>query len=521
MNRDTAAARRYHAETAHSPQSVRTSGHALDWEIKPSPFKIYPDLVPAPLDRDFPALGTDVLRALSGEPPGRAERLDRSRLAALLHFSAGITKHRVYPGGGEVFFRAAPSTGALYQTEVYVVAGAVDGLGAGVYHFSPGDFALRPLRARADFRAVLAVAAADDAIAAAPATLVTSAIYWRNTWKYRARGYRHLFWDAGTLLANLLGAARALALPARLVTGFVEREVNGLLGLDPEKEGALVLVPVGAEGAPAPIAPIVSPLAHAVIPLSSREVDEPLLRDAYANSSFDAEAEVIEWRDGPALGAGAGSRPGGVPVALPAPREEAGRALDDTILARGSTRRFSGESISLGDLSTALSHAARAVPADLPGGLPDGCVELYLTVHAVDGLAPGAYHYRSRDHALDQLAPGDFRRESAFLSLEQALGGTSSATVFFLADLAALLERFGNRGYRLANLAAGLCGGRLYLVAYGLGFGATGLTYYDRQVVEFFSPHAAGREAIFVTALGRSARGPASPLIPPPTRPAR
>ena len=185
---------------------MRTSGHTLDWEIKPSPFKIYPDLAPAPLGRELPALGTDVLRALSGEPPGRAERLDRSRLAALLHFSAGITRHRVYPGGGEVFFRAAPSTGALYQTEVYVVAGAVDGLEAGVYHFSPGDFALRPLRAGADFRAVLAVAAADDAVAAAPATLIASAIYWRNTWKYRARGYRHLFWDAGSLLANLLAA---------------------------------------------------------------------------------------------------------------------------------------------------------------------------------------------------------------------------------------------------------------------------------------------------------------------------
>jgi len=84
----------------------------------------------------------------------------------------------------------------------------------------------------------------------------------------------------------------------------------------------------------------------------------------------------------------------------------------------------------------------------------------------------------------------------------------SSATVFFLADLDALLKTFGNRGYRLANLEAGLIGGRLYLCAYAQRFGATGLTFYDRDVVEFFSPHAQGKDAIFVTAIGRSVKGP-------------
>src|SRR5262249_19387652 len=90
-----------------------------------------------------------------------------------------------------------------------------------------------------------------------------------------------------------------------------------------------------------------------------------------------------------------------------------------------------------------------------------------------------------------------------------ALGGASSVTVFFLADLTPLLDRFGNRGYRLANLEAGVMGGRLYLAAYGQRFGATGLTFYDDEVVRFFSPHATGKGAIFVPALGRSVRQPA------------
>ena len=101
---------------------------------------------------------------------------------------------------------------------------------------------------------------------------------------------------------------------------------------------------------------------------------------------------------------------------------------------------------------------------------------------------------------------GDVRADSAFLCLDQALGGTSSVTVFFLADLERVLARLGNRGYRAANLEAGIIGGRLYLAAYAQRFGATGLTFYDKEVVTFFSPHARGEDAIFVTALGRSVK---------------
>jgi len=524
MNRAIESARGFHDRTAHSPESVRAGGHRLVWDIQPSPFKIYADLPPIPLPRDLHALGMDACAALSSRAAGAAP-LDLTRLAAILFFSAGITRTKEYPGGGRQFFRAAPSTGALYQTEIYVVAGAVADLPAGVYHFSPGDFALRPLRA-GDFRGALAVAAADEGIAAAPATVVATAIYWRNTWKYQARGYRHLFWDSGSLLANLLAAATALDLAARLVTGFVEREVNGLLGVDAEKEGALVLAPLGPEGPPAPVAPVVVQLDHRVVPLSSRDVDYPVLRDAYANSSLDSEAEVLDWREqGSAMSAGGGqagaiSRPPLMveeAVALPPPSPTCARTLGETIARRGSTRQFSGEAISARELSTALYHATRGWVADVPAGF----VDLFVNVHAVEGIAPGAYRYQREGHALDMLRLGDFREASAFLTLEQALGGAAGATVFFLADLGAVLARWGNRGYRVANLEAGLIGGRLYLAAYAQGFGATGLTFYDRAVVDFFSPAASGLDAIFVTALGRSVKTHPSTLVAPPTPPRR
>jgi SagB-type dehydrogenase family enzyme len=488
---------------------VRGSGHRLDWETKPLPFKIYPALEPIRLPTELPVPAADTFAALAPEEAASASSvpLDLDRLAALLYFSAGVTRVKTYPGGPQIHFRAAPSTGALYQTEVYVVAGAVEGLPSGVYHFGPGDFSLRPLRS-GDFRAAVATAAADDTIAGQPAVAILSAIYWRNTWKYQARGYRHLFWDAGTLLAQLLATARALGVTARLVTGFVDARLNGLLGLDPSQEGALVAVPLGAAGAPATAPPVITPLSLEVVPLSSREVDYPLLRDAYDNSSLDSEAEVADWRAadwGQVLHSDIGEPPDR--IALPAARPLAGRPLGETIARRGSTREFSGEAVPVEALASALWHATRGFPADVPTGL----VDLYVNVHAVSGLEPGAYVYDREAGGLILLRAGDVRRASAFLCLEQDLGGASSATVFFLADLARVLDRWGNRGYRLANLEAGLIGGRLYLGAYAQAFGATGLTFYDRAVVDFFSPHASGKDALFVTALGRARKRQATP----------
>lgn len=497
-------ARTFHDATAHTPDTVRRSTHGLDWDIKPFPYKVYADLEALPLPREIPPLAVDTLHALDAE--GDASRpLTLEALAAILYYSAGVTRTKTYPGGGEVAFRAAASTGALFQTEVYVVAGEVQGLAPGVYHFCPGDFALRRVRA-GDVRAPLAEAAADPALARRAATVALTAIVWRNTWKYQARGFRHLYWDSGTMLANLLAVAGAAGAAPRLIMGFTDAALAHLLGVDGEREPALALVALGPGGPLAAPGGLV-PVAHAVVPLSSREVDYPRLREMQRASSLATPAAVADWRVQAAARAASRAALAPAPVLtgpvtpLARPRPEAGRGLGDTIQHRGSTRRFSRASIGVADLATALWAATRPVPADVPWGL----VDRFVAVHAVEDLPPGAYRYWPAAHALERLAEGDLRRQSAFLCLEQALGGDAAATIFFLAPLDAVLAACGDRGYRLVNLEAGLAGGRAYLAAYACRFGATGLTFYDDEVVRAFSPAAAGLDAIFVTALGRSA----------------
>ena len=489
-------ARRYHDLTAHSPESVRSGGHTLDWDNKPFPFKVYTDVPGVPLPREIDVLATPTLEAVAAPPHLDRGAVDLGTLASLLYYAAGVTKRKTYAGGGEVLFRAAPSTGALYQTEVYVVTGAMEGLAAGVHHFCPGDFTLRQLR-DVDARAALADAAADEAIARRATTLVLTAIVWRNAWKYRARAYRHLFWDGGTMLANALAVGGALGLAPHLYTAFVDDAVHRLLGLDGEGELAIALLTVGPETPPSPAATPLPPIEHASMPLSRAPVDEPLVTAAHKASALATPAEVAAWRRHTIAPP---SPPAGELVSLPVPETSATRSLGETIQRRGSTRRFSHEPISIDELSAALWAASRPVPQDVPAAL----VDVYVSAHAVTGLAGGTYAYHREAHALERLAAGDFRREAMFLCLEQPLGGDAAATLFFLARLSVLLPAFGERGYRLANLEAGLAGGRAYLAAYALGFGASGLTFYDADVVRFFSPRAANADAIFVVALGRA-----------------
>ena len=504
VNTGGPVARRYHDLTVHTPDSVRAGGHTLDWDNKPFPFKVYTDIPGLPLPREVDVLATPTLAAVAGEGPPAPTTLTLGALASLLYYAAGVTRQKSYPGGGQVLFRAAASTGALYQTEVYVVAGDVPDLPPGVYHFCPGDFTLRRLRDD-DARAVLAEAAADATPGRRAATLALTGIVWRNSWKYRARTYRHLFWDGGTLLANALAAGSALGLAPRLFTGFIDETVHRLLGVDGTREVALALLSVGPETAPASGARAPAPITHATLPLSRDVVDEPLVAQAHAASALATPDEVARWRRGRAPAALPVAAP---TVALPAPDGREGRALGETIQRRGSTRRFAQTSITLDDLGAALWAASRPVPADVPAGLAD----IYMSVHAVDGLSPGTYLYHREAHALEPLDKGAFRRQAAFLTLEQALGGDAAATLFFLSRLDPVLAEFGERGYRLVNLEAGLAGGRAYLAAYARGFGASGLTFYDAEVARFFLPRAAGADAIFVTALGR-ARGGAGDVL--------
>ena len=510
------AARQYHSGTKHSYLSLRTQPHFLDWENKPLPFKIYPTLEVTRLPQDFQDTGKSALSAIAASGVElKGETIpDLETLAQVLFFSAGVTKSRKHPDG-ETFFRAAASTGALYEIELYVIctdirskiqlADSAPALPAGVYHFGVAEFGLRQLRG-GDFRQAIVAATGDDpSVEHAPVIMVCTGVFWRNAWKYRSRTYRHFGWDNGTILANLLAISTALNLPAQIFGGFVDSEVNALLDVQTNREVAFSLVTLGhTQSAPSNAPPIAS-LALPTVPYSAKEIDYVSMRKMHEASSLDSATEVKAWRG-------------------TAPRDEMPPAKDTTtalmplsdtrlpadtveqvIARRGSTRQFSRDPITLTQLSTMLDRASRGIPADFLQPVGSHLNDLYLIVNNVVGLAGGAYVYHWEEKLLELLKRGEFREKAGYLGLEQQIPADAAVHVFFLADLKKILERYGNRGYRAVQLEAGILGGKFYLAAYAQKLGCSGLTFYDDDVVSFFSPHARSKSAIFLIALGRSA----------------
>ena len=508
-NRDTEATLTYHSSTKHSYESIRSNAHFLDWDNKPLPFKIYETLEGIPLPQKPIESGVSALDAISRPPlEGDCQNVpDLETLAQILYYSAGITKRLEYPGGMEVYFRAAACTGALYHIDLYLVCRDLPGLEAGVYHFGPHDFSLRRLRS-GDYLSVLARATVDEpSIARAPVVIVSADTYWRNSWKYQSRAYRHSFWDNGTILANLLAMAAAHNLPARVIVNFVDGEVNRLLGMDGEREVALSLVHLGRVSDLAPDgARDMEELSYETKPLSKTQVDYPAIRAMYEASSLSDEEEVKGLRTTtPTL---AHPEPQGklYPLEPLDDRDMSGTSIEETILRRGSTRRFAREAITFAQLSTALDRATRGVLADFLDPYGSTLNQPYLIVNAVDGLPSGSYLYHREEKALELLRNEDYRRYAGYLGLEQEIPADASADVFFLADLDSILECCGNRGYRMAQLEAAIIGGRLYLAAYAQRLGASGLTFLDDDVIEFFTPWAQGKSVMFLVALGKSVK---------------
>jgi nitroreductase family protein len=139
----------------------------------------------------------------------------------------------------------------------------------------------------------------------------------------------------------------------------------------------------------------------------------------------------------------------------------------------------------------------------VPGDLPPLC-STFVIVHAVHGLEPAVYRFAPTDR-FERVRKGADRRRTAHVCLDQPHGGDAAATIFFTADLDRILPAVGNRGYRAAQLDAGILSGRASLGAYARGLSATGLTFYDDEARRFFGTE---EEPMMYLAVGVNARRP-------------
>lgn len=185
----------------------------------------------------------------------------------------------------------------------------------------------------------------------------------------------------------------------------------------------------------------------------------PLALRAHAASELADEEAVRTWRTQfvgtePKLG-----------------REELARAMR----LRRSVRTYSDRPLARDEVADLLRWSEAPIPADAPS-----VVRQIVTVAAVDGLEPGIYD--AELNLLDARDGRELREAAGFAAMEQEHPRDAAVNVFQMGDLDAIVERFGDRGYRWAQLEAGIRAGRLQIGAFMHGWGAAASTFYDDEV---------------------------------------
>ncbi len=221
----------------------KSLGSNLSWAHKPEIYKSYPSCKTIQLTRNLPEPTisfTEILQRRKSTRTFSPHSLSKLDLAFLLWASTGIQRIEY---GYE--FRTAPSAGALYPIETYIVANNVEDVEKGVYHYNIRNHSLEEL-ATGGFGGVLAHAAMDQEMcAAAPLVFVWTAFFRRSKWKYAQRAYRYIYLDAGHVAENLALAATSIICGSCQIGAFFDDEINSIVGVDGTEESAICLSVVG------------------------------------------------------------------------------------------------------------------------------------------------------------------------------------------------------------------------------------------------------------------------------------
>lgn len=221
----------------------RFLGGYLDWANKPDTYKKYPSAKKISLSKNFPSHLLPLIEVLKKRKSTRSflsKPLPLDILSFLLWASTGVQrKEQGYD------FRTAPSAGALYPIETYLIANNVEDLEKALYHYNIQAHTLEQLTV-GDFAEEIAYSALGQKICIdAPVVFIWTAIFERSKWKYAQRAYRYVYLDAGHIAQNLALSATSIGLGTCQVGAFFDDEINQILGVDGIEESVLYLSVAG------------------------------------------------------------------------------------------------------------------------------------------------------------------------------------------------------------------------------------------------------------------------------------
>ena len=206
------------------------------------PFKTYPKAKRVSLPEPELPSGSlwQALKNRRSRRDFKKESITQKELGLLLWAAQGVTEKI-----SGFLLRTAPSAGALYPVETYLVINRVEELEPGIYHWNIKEQVLEQLKAGDFSREIESACLGQDMCRTASVVFAWSAIFARSTYKYSDRGIRYIFVDAGHICQNLYLACEDLGLGCCAIGAFFDDAVNELLGLDGREEASIYLSAVG------------------------------------------------------------------------------------------------------------------------------------------------------------------------------------------------------------------------------------------------------------------------------------
>jgi SagB-type dehydrogenase family enzyme len=506
-------AQHYHERTKYDPETIETKGHQLDWSQQPSPFKEY-------------KLGTVIDLQYYLHPDSQTSTTDHElfqlghRLSRLLLNTYGLTA-RIPTIMGDHYLRAAPSAGALYPAEIYVISRGTALLPQGIYNYQAKTHSLLQFWDSRVWPALQEGCFWHPVWENTHLAIALTSIFFRSAWRYQDRAYRRIFLDTGHILGNLELAAAMNNYRPHLIGGFHDEKINHMLYLNESQEATIALVAL----ADLLQAEENLPRWRSALP-SQLETDYPQIPDGQLLNYLHNATKLNSDTSGVQ----------GWQLCHPSDGEKNNQAifdkynfpfcnkistftapidwgknlagLENTILKRRSTRAYTGDSINLEELNTILDftyHPEHYVQQGLdvdPDYFDLSLISTFVAVLGVDGLETGCYYYSPVAQELRQMRFKNFQRELHYLCLGQDLGRDASAIIFHTADLTKAVDQYGDRVYRYLHFDAGHLGQKLNLGAIHLGLGASGIGgFFDNHVNEVLGIPT-DEAVVYITTLG-------------------
>ena len=473
-------AQHYHQRTKYFPDALPRG--TLNWAEQPDVYKHYP------LGSRFDLQG--YLR-----PVEQASDQWWQRLSQFLFHSYGLTAKFTSATGETVYLRSAPSAGALYPAEIYLISRGTSHLPAGLYNYQVKTHSLVRFWDDHPWQRLQEACFWHPTLEHTHLAMVTSVIFQRSAWRYQARAYRRVCLDTGHLLGNIELAASLCDYRPHLIGGFVDDAVNDLLYLNPEEEGAIAVLAMAdllqvEQNLPRGCTALPSALSVETAPAHDEQLLQALHQVSKITPQPDKSLEQAQLDHPRQLAGSQYGFPFGNQASTKVTPISWGDGLEyltKAMLHRRSTRRYRGAALSLDPLRQLLDFTYHPENYSDQGfdAHPDyfdlSLIQTFIVVLGVNSLDTGCYYYDPTATTLRQVRFKHFRRELHHLCLGQHLGRDAGVAIIHTANLKRAIERYCDRAYRYLHMDAGHLGQRLNLA----GLGVSGIAgFFDDQVNE-------------------------------------